>query len=105
MANGFITSLLTDFASRCQLEPLVFDEDDCCHLLVEQNTAITIRAQEDRVTLIGLISGNKPSADILHQHMKGALTQGLSSGMLGGRDRIYRFHTPASATANCIFFR
>ncbi|WP_318117463.1 type III secretion system chaperone [Vibrio sp. 1074] len=76
MANGFITSLLTDFASRCQLEPLVFDEDDCCHLLVEQNTAITIRAQEDRVTLIGLISGDKPSADILHQHMKGALTQG-----------------------------
>ena len=76
MANGFITSLLTDFASRCQLESLVFDEDDCCHLLIDQNTAITIRAQEDRLTLIGLISGDKPSDDTLHQHMKDALTQG-----------------------------
>ncbi|MFH4857968.1 CesT family type III secretion system chaperone [Vibrio diabolicus] len=76
MANGFITSLLTDFASRCQLESLVFDEDDCCHLLIDQNTAITIRAQEDRLTLIGLISDDKPSDDVLHQHMKDALTQG-----------------------------
>ncbi|EIU6806962.1 CesT family type III secretion system chaperone [Vibrio parahaemolyticus] len=76
MANGFITALMTDFAQRCQLEQLVFDGDDCCHLLIDQDTAITIRAEDDRLTLIGLISGDKPENGVMMQHMKESLTQG-----------------------------
>ncbi|HCE4709110.1 TPA: CesT family type III secretion system chaperone [Vibrio parahaemolyticus] len=76
MANGFITALMTDFAYRCQIEQLFFDGDDCCHLLIDQDTAITVRAEDDRLTLIGLISGDKPEHDVMLQYMKASLTQG-----------------------------
>ncbi|MCF6452216.1 type III secretion system chaperone [Vibrio sp. MMG022] len=75
MVNGFISTLLNDFAKRCQIETLEFDEEGCCRLIIDNEVAITLRTNEEKLTLIGLISGEKPQPDVYFQHMKAALTK------------------------------
>ncbi|UTZ37054.1 type III chaperone [Vibrio campbellii] len=75
MVNGFISTLLNDFAKRCQIETLEFDEEGCCQLIIDNEVAITLRSNEEKLTLIGLISGEKPHPDVYFKHMKAALTK------------------------------
>ncbi|MEZ9469688.1 CesT family type III secretion system chaperone [Vibrio lentus] len=75
MVNGFISTLLNDFAKRCQMETLEFDEEGCCQLIIDNEVAIILRSNGEKLTLVGLISGEKPHSDIYFQHMKAALTK------------------------------
>ena len=75
MANGFLSTLLKDFAKRCQIETLEFDEEGYCHLIIDNEVAITLRSGEEKLTLIGLISNEKPHPDAYFQCMKAALTK------------------------------
>ena len=75
MVNGFISTLLNDFAKRCQIKLLQFNGDGCCRLIIDNEVAIILRAGEEKLTLIGLISSKKPHPDVYFQHMKAVLTK------------------------------
>jgi len=65
MSNDFINSVITEFAQSCQLGDLSFDSDDCCHLIIDKNLAVTLHSDQSRLTIAGQISQEKPSLEAL----------------------------------------
>lgn len=76
MINGWMTSVLAEFAQRCSISGLAFDRDNCCRLIVDHGIALTVNVSIDRLTIVGLVSDRKPALDWHTQLMKNAIVNG-----------------------------